>query len=703
MREWPVDEKMNLGDAEITRVAFEKSDHFIADLRPKTETFLDCIPAEQIETDAVYVAKMRGIFQSTKTPFLERQKQRAKVLECILIGHIELSEWLGEGVSTFLPTEYDDFHNRIDLIVEIPTNEMDSVLLAADLTYSQTEQNIVKKLEELKRDLTAGRGKTVKYFSSEMTDKRGIQQRIPGGVIIIDPKTMDELTRLWVQKNKKDLETHPIQYIILEQILMQLDVFQAFTKSTHPDLAKQMAEVKDSICERLKEDRYQNLSLDAIRRHPSLRLFKELLERVFLQAYREIKGHHLRLADLAWEQLPQATILEEEAWMPQAEERRGSTRELPQIRLADLLQELRGMPNGDKISWDRITRIAARRSNPGELIQDKTTGQIFLLTRLAEAIRMEIAKTQELPSPPPGSLTNDGLTKELQTQQIAIKPLTVRRLAVLLARETNETPAQTTYRASNNRPRTFYSPQLVQRVIRWCLAHHDKHIDRAVVPFDPTWVSLRELSNEFEKEMSAASVRREWNGHIDSITYMRDADGNIYGRCSPQTAETIRQNLQKKIEVLEPQKDELTLPQLALKAGLTKKVVKRLMKQTVADNPTTEYCARRRPKYGRTEWYYFANALKVVEEESAYRRTLLSPQLGEKSIYQITEAVKQHANPRANNHTLAKHIQHVLLNHSDWMHKRLVPDGNVYAYYSPEMERELIRLESERLLAQAES
>jgi len=191
--------------------------------------FTDLYGKDNVEKDKKYVDEMEKKFTQEDMPEQIESNKLATIFEAILHDHAELSEWLGPNVYTISTSRYDDIKNGVDTIAEFIEKERSAshLGLAIDATFSL---DINKKIRRIKNEIINGQLTKVKYFKSNKINFRGELSKIPKVIIGADAKTIQELGKLWFKKRNKELAEHPIQFQILDQILMQLETFEEYAK-----------------------------------------------------------------------------------------------------------------------------------------------------------------------------------------------------------------------------------------------------------------------------------------------------------------------------------------------------------------------------------------------------------------------------------------------------------------------------------------
>lgn len=209
---------------------------------------------ERINRDKNRVArKIKEIKEGGTEP-----TRKAQLLEMILTDQIELSNWFGTNTYTIIPAKYDDLFHGIDLALEVE-DESEIKHLALSIDATSSIKSIREKLKKIKDHITDGTLTAMEYFHSDdhNPDFYGTMRNIPQVVIGADSKTIRELSELWlsayglaklrqrpggpalspeaeesqkqrVRKAKETLASHRVQFLLLEEIKMQLIVFLKF-------------------------------------------------------------------------------------------------------------------------------------------------------------------------------------------------------------------------------------------------------------------------------------------------------------------------------------------------------------------------------------------------------------------------------------------------------------------------------------------
>ncbi len=202
------------------------------------EDFTD-IYGGSVDKDIEYVRKRERGFAERADKDTESAGNLASVLEAIFNDHAELSEWLGSGVFMVKASRFDDIKNGVDSIAEFQEGEGPASHLALAIDATMSSYTVREKLEKIKRGIERGKLTEVKYFKSEHKGTRGSLSKIPKVVVGADAETIKSLSNLWLSGDKRALASHPVQFQILEEILLQLHAFNSYASEINrPEIAE---------------------------------------------------------------------------------------------------------------------------------------------------------------------------------------------------------------------------------------------------------------------------------------------------------------------------------------------------------------------------------------------------------------------------------------------------------------------------------
>ncbi|MBI3634073.1 MAG: hypothetical protein HY228_00455 [Candidatus Yonathbacteria bacterium] len=223
------------GEREFISKLNEKAKKSLKEYSIKMDDFAD-YGEENIKKDKELVVHLKQKHKKENSSEEKEAKILADILEAIILEESELSNWLGENTSTIKASDYDDYVNGIDAIIEFEEETTTNhAALGIDATFSK---DIHKKFNRIKKEIEDGVLAEAKYFSSSFI--KGRHKQIPRLVIGADVKTIKELGELWLDKDsktegrkrevKKALEDHPLQFQILKQMILEAETFKEYAK-----------------------------------------------------------------------------------------------------------------------------------------------------------------------------------------------------------------------------------------------------------------------------------------------------------------------------------------------------------------------------------------------------------------------------------------------------------------------------------------
>ena len=209
----------------LIKQAHERAKHEVLSHPDYVINETDFIPvygAANVDADIAETQRLERIFARDETLQTKNSHMIAEVFEAITLMHSELSSWLGDA-HTLKTSKFDDFKNKTDLIAEWYSAEDGSrvLALAVDVTFGTTSVN--RKLENIKAEIDSGILGSLRYFKDIRGDFMGTRKNIPRTIVGISAPVIDELARMWLQGENRKLGEHPIQRVLIEQIMDQLE------------------------------------------------------------------------------------------------------------------------------------------------------------------------------------------------------------------------------------------------------------------------------------------------------------------------------------------------------------------------------------------------------------------------------------------------------------------------------------------------
>ncbi len=258
--------------------------------------FGDVFSEKEIEEDLKSTQKLKEKFKeyinnlsNEKIEEIENSKKRSEALEIIIASEGESNNWFGENAYLTKATEYDDFMNGTDDILEIDAqgttiDKIQRVALAIDASMKTDHYSIKSKINRNIKKITTKESQSgIKYFQSAVDNYKGKLKNIIPVVIGIEGETTDELIDLCAQliklksnqektdsekrlfkETQENIAKHPAQFIFLEEIKMQLNMYNRLLENENNETSNiYKQEIKDFIwiidnIIKSKKDIYQN-------------------------------------------------------------------------------------------------------------------------------------------------------------------------------------------------------------------------------------------------------------------------------------------------------------------------------------------------------------------------------------------------------------------------------------------------------------
>lgn len=187
-----------------------------------------------IEADIAYVVGQQRKHKKEETPQSIELKRIADMFEALVLWNSEQADWLGSRATTIKTSQYDDYKNGVDMVVEFREERSASYLgLAADVTFSSDKTVIARKFAILRDQIKKGTLAQVKYFHSDRTHFDGQLSKLPEVVIGVSKSMVLELAHLWAEGKHNALADHRVGVMILRQIEAQLNVFAKYAESVN--------------------------------------------------------------------------------------------------------------------------------------------------------------------------------------------------------------------------------------------------------------------------------------------------------------------------------------------------------------------------------------------------------------------------------------------------------------------------------------
>jgi len=202
---------------------------------------------------------------------------------------IEQNDWMGPDVNTLLASHFDDFRNKIDIILEYEQETgTNFVGLGIDVTYGHGPF-LASKLQQIRREIDSGTLSEVRYFESTDGTVKGELLKRPRLIISSEKDQVVNLMEKWVKRKNKDLAADPVQLQILDEMMMQLKIFKKYAERKGKNDIVKIYEKVIKIIERIQElpgkkNLYEQTDTEkAYKNKPFYREFEQMLKAVFFK------------------------------------------------------------------------------------------------------------------------------------------------------------------------------------------------------------------------------------------------------------------------------------------------------------------------------------------------------------------------------------------------------------------------------------
>jgi hypothetical protein len=218
------DERMHESSYLKIEPAHERAQKVLSEYEIKPETFAGLYGDEILKRDAAEVARLEGLFERTSS------KIYGDILEAVTCEHGELSDWFGPKSQVIKTSRFDDYINKIDMIVETETEDRRFSHLALGIDVTFGSRDLSKKFDGIRRHIDTGELGQVKYFHSDRQNFSGQLRKIPQVVVGVELERAKEIGLLWMNRRNKELGEHPMQMVILEEAALQLKTFSEYAR-----------------------------------------------------------------------------------------------------------------------------------------------------------------------------------------------------------------------------------------------------------------------------------------------------------------------------------------------------------------------------------------------------------------------------------------------------------------------------------------
>lgn len=269
--------------------ALPRAEKVLDGCRIKEEELRDGMYEEAVDADLKEVAKREENFSEEADERAIEAMKLSEIFNALLIEQFEKNDWMGEDAFTAGTAKYDKYKTGMSNITEFRKETGVSYMaMGIRATLSRNTGNIESKLLEIKDNIKKGELANIKYFVSDY--HRGELKNVPSVIVGCDKEMLFDAVELWLGNKNKELAKHPLQFLVLDQIVGQLEYFKKEARSRGKyDLADKYGKVLKNIDEVLRKKESLRNELNNPKEGDSLR-FKENRDSVNLALKQALKN-----------------------------------------------------------------------------------------------------------------------------------------------------------------------------------------------------------------------------------------------------------------------------------------------------------------------------------------------------------------------------------------------------------------------------
>ena len=168
----------------------------------------------------------------------KKARKLSKILEVAIHQQVNAG-WFGRSTRAVLPSEFDDYVNKVDLITEFGVKDSPAKAHAAlgiDVTYGD---DLTAKIHKILEQIDKGVLSTVMYYKSPDGRFVGSLNHVPRVIVGMDEASAGIIARAWYQGNPA-LKTDPLREKVIIEIIDECEAFERYA------IAKGRPEVAES-------------------------------------------------------------------------------------------------------------------------------------------------------------------------------------------------------------------------------------------------------------------------------------------------------------------------------------------------------------------------------------------------------------------------------------------------------------------------
>lgn len=219
----------------------------------------------------IEVQENKGYVLRSREAFGEPNENKivASAFEAFIKKWGNETKLFGENAKVVRASEYDDYKNGTDLLVEFLGPDGKTHVLALDVTSNSFKKDIEDKLTK-KREFFEKTSETpaVKYFKSSFTEEKGRKVVVPAVAGMSAPAVKELLTKLEAiekakntgnssSKMEAELSSDPLREAVLVEIKEQLDLYatRSLSKQILPEAKAELAFLQEKISSLLSPEK----------------------------------------------------------------------------------------------------------------------------------------------------------------------------------------------------------------------------------------------------------------------------------------------------------------------------------------------------------------------------------------------------------------------------------------------------------------
>lgn len=233
--------------------AHKRAQEVLTDNEIPLEEFIglsDTYPEDSVKRDIAEVKRLEGVFEQSPS------KIHADILEAIVCEQGELSNWFGPESQVIKTSRFDDYINKIDMVVETKGDDQgfsrfSHLALGIDVTFGS--KDLYRKFDTIRANIDNGTLGEVKYFRSDRQHVTRHLGKVPQIVVGVAVERVKELGLLWMNRKNKELSEHAVQVTILEEAALQLKTFIEYAENSERKEAQSVVPILEKELQKIRE------------------------------------------------------------------------------------------------------------------------------------------------------------------------------------------------------------------------------------------------------------------------------------------------------------------------------------------------------------------------------------------------------------------------------------------------------------------